>query len=340
MKAFCEEVLHFTEDAAYKGIQAARKAREFPELFEALADGRLNLTAICLLAPHLTLENAAEWIAAATHRRKAEITGWLDRRFPAPQLALAPGQVAAIAAEVIPKQIAVVGGEPVALLEPESLPSPLAPAQVVKTDWMDLRIKARKSKLQYARELASAAFPNGDASLIFDRAIDLFIRHYEKKKFGATARPGKPRPSRNPRHIPAHMRRAVWESGGGQCAIVGDNGKRCGTREFLEFDHIVPLARGGTTTVENLRLVCRAHNQWAADRALGAGFMQKKREERLKAPSHRDDVIKGLRSHGVSARQAPIVVGRSGAPHQPTLEESMRAALKCLGPRKRTISAG
>src|SRR5262249_34945380 len=85
MKDFCEEVLHFTEDEAFRRIQAARKAREFPELFDALADGRLHLTAIGLLAPHLDLENAAELIGAATHRRKSEIKDWLDRRFPVPQ---------------------------------------------------------------------------------------------------------------------------------------------------------------------------------------------------------------------------------------------------------------
>src|SRR5215831_2839362 len=85
MKDFCEEVLHFSEDAAYKRIQAARKAREFPELFAALADGRLHLSAICLLAPYIEVGNAAELIVAATHRGKAEIKDWLDRRFPAPE---------------------------------------------------------------------------------------------------------------------------------------------------------------------------------------------------------------------------------------------------------------
>src|SRR5262249_23245603 len=139
MKDFCEEVLHFTEDEAYKRIQAARKGREIPELFDALSDGRLHLTAICMLAPHLGSENAAELIAAATHRRKSQIKDWLDRRFPAPQLSLAPEQVVAVAREFIPVQVAVAGGEPIALLDvPATQPAPpsvpLAPAQVVRTD--------------------------------------------------------------------------------------------------------------------------------------------------------------------------------------------------------------
>jgi len=44
------------------------------------------------------------------------------------------------------------------------------------------------------------------------------------------------------------------------------------------FDHRGPVARGGEATAENLRLVCRAHNQHGAERSFGAGFMERKRE--------------------------------------------------------------
>ena len=50
-------------------------------------------------------------------------------------------------------------------------------------------------------------------------------------------------------------------------------------RHFLEFDHIEPVARGGASTVENVRLLCRAHNQHAAEQAYGAAFMDSKRGE-------------------------------------------------------------
>jgi 5-methylcytosine-specific restriction endonuclease McrA len=81
MHAYCVDELHLSDDAAYKRIQAARAARQFPLLFEAVAAGRLHLTAVGLLAPHLTPENAEELVDAATHRRKAEIEAWLARRF-------------------------------------------------------------------------------------------------------------------------------------------------------------------------------------------------------------------------------------------------------------------
>src|SRR5439155_17152001 len=82
MHAYCVGELRLSEDAASKRIQAARAARQFPALFDALADGRLHLAAVCLLAPHLTVENGEGLMEAATHRRKAEIEELLARLFP------------------------------------------------------------------------------------------------------------------------------------------------------------------------------------------------------------------------------------------------------------------
>jgi 5-methylcytosine-specific restriction endonuclease McrA len=84
--------------------------------------------------------------------------------------------------------------------------------------------------------------------------------------------------SRNPRHIPNAVRRAVWKRDQGQCAFVSDSGHRCDARIGLELDHLVPVARGGTATADNIRLLCRAHNQYAADRTYGTAFMNGKRE--------------------------------------------------------------
>ena len=80
------------------------------------------------------------------------------------------------------------------------------------------------------------------------------------------------------RYGPAGVRRAVWERDRGQCTFVGSDGKRCQARRFLEFDHIMPVARGGRASVQGMRLRCRAHNQYDADRSFGAHFMAKKRE--------------------------------------------------------------
>jgi hypothetical protein len=77
---------HFSEHAAYKRIHAVRVARRFPVLFAALAEGRIHLTGILLLAPHLTPENVAELLAGATHQTKSGIEQLLVRYFPRPDV--------------------------------------------------------------------------------------------------------------------------------------------------------------------------------------------------------------------------------------------------------------
>ena len=54
MFAYCTEALHLSEGEAYLRIAVARASREHPMLLPMLADGRLHLSGIALLAPHLT----------------------------------------------------------------------------------------------------------------------------------------------------------------------------------------------------------------------------------------------------------------------------------------------
>ena len=65
------------------------------------------------------------------------------------------------------------------------------------------------------------------------------------------------------RSIPAAVRREVWRRDQGCCSYVDRHtGRRCGSRFFLEIDHIVPVARGGGAEPANLRLRCSAHHRF------------------------------------------------------------------------------
>ena len=113
MFSYCVGELHCSEDSAYKRITAARVARRFPAVFFALADGRLHLSAVLLLTPHLTPDTADELLAAAAHKSKAQIERLLAQRFPQPEgqfrigrplftEQLAPGPVGALDASLSP----------------------------------------------------------------------------------------------------------------------------------------------------------------------------------------------------------------------------------------------
>ncbi|PYR55121.1 MAG: hypothetical protein DMF85_20480, partial [Acidobacteria bacterium] len=75
-------------------------------------------------------------------------------------------------------------------------------------------------------------------------------------------------PTSPSRHVPAEVKRKVWERDGGQCAFVGAGG-RCAERSFLEFHHVVPFADGGPSTATNLQLRCRPHNAYEAELRFG-----------------------------------------------------------------------
>jgi len=140
-------------------------------------------------------------------------------------------------------------------------------------------------KLRHAQELLSHQVPSGDIAGVLERALDVLIAGLEKRKFAATDRPrhAQRRPSTNPRYVPADVKRSVWERDGGRCTFVSEGGRRCPARTLLEFDHADPVALGGQATVARMRLRCRAHNQYAAERTFGTEFMRHKREAARRA---------------------------------------------------------
>ena len=73
MFVYCTDVLHLSEHEAYLRIQVARASRHHPMLLTMLEDGRLQLSSIAKLAPHLTKANREALLARATHKTKREI---------------------------------------------------------------------------------------------------------------------------------------------------------------------------------------------------------------------------------------------------------------------------
>jgi 5-methylcytosine-specific restriction endonuclease McrA len=145
-----------------------------------------------------------------------------------------------------------------------------------------------RDKIKQAQELLRHQSPSGDLAIVFERALDLLIAERRKQHFGQVRKPRADRVhssgKSNPRYVPRAVRREVVERDAGQCTFVGAHGRRCSARGHLEFDHVIPFARGGLTTADNLRLRCRSHNVLLAERIYGRDFMQQ-RARRRHAPS-------------------------------------------------------
>ena len=200
MHGYCVDELRLSEDAAYKRIQAARAARQFPELFLALAEGRLHLAGVCLLAPHLTDDNAVELIRSMEGKRKHEIEVLLARRFGRDQEV---SRVRVIPTVSVPATLQLAPGQVEDSTSPDwrsanstSLPphnGQLAPGQVdapqevAERYFLQVTIaKETHDKLRYAQALLSHVLPNREIAPVLDRALDLLITQLEKRKFAAS----------------------------------------------------------------------------------------------------------------------------------------------------------
>ena len=286
--AWCTEVLHFSESSAYHRITAARVARDFPRILDAVRSGELHLSGVRLLAPHLTRENEGKLLERARHRSKRAIEAMLADRAPKPDV---PAQVRRVPAarsalppspegRPAPAFSATVPGassRPVA----SATPQPLGSGRYRVTFTASAETHAQ---LEEARALLRQQIPDGDLAKLFHRALAALLRETRRTKFAACERPRSTSPaateSSKPaaRHIPAAIKRAVVERDLGRCSFVARDGRRCGSRESLEFHHVVPFARARRHRVDEISLRCRAHNRHAAILDYGADHMARFRK--------------------------------------------------------------
>jgi len=345
MHLYCESVLGLSQDSAYKRIQVARAARVFPPILEALEDGGLHLTGANLLAPYLTVGNAGDLIAASAGKTKWDIQRLLADRFPSseslPLIESAPSERADTSALAEPSSSDVSVKELSCQLAPAQVPECSIATKIVPSAPQRFSVhlsfgQEMLDDLRHAQHLLGHS-ASSDTVAVIHRGLKSLIRELEKRKFAAADRPRARAEgaSANPQSIPAQVMREVWARDGGRCTFVGDRGTRCPARAGLEFDHVQPVALGGPSTTANLRLLCRAHNQYAAEQVFGADHMKAKREEAMRERKQQtDQVMRSMRRLGFTAdeaRQAATHASEAGG----ILETQVRAALSYLVPPRR-----
>jgi hypothetical protein len=314
--AYCTQVLHFSEHAAYHRIETARAARYFTVILDLIADGSVTTTAVALLRPHLTLENHERLLGAARHKSKrevehqvaclaprAEVTS-LVRRVPearpgtqpgmqsvlghatAPSSALAPGLLASLAP--------AMRETPAPLLAPAPAPAPPRPRiEPLGSDRYLLRVTlsaAAHANLRRAQGLISHPVPSGDPAVVVERALALFVDHLERQRAAIARRPRKlamPRATTaGSRYICAAVRREVWTRDGRRCAFAGPHGRSTETAR-LEFHHIVPLLEAAPQRLTTSRSDAGRTTSMRANSASESGIPM---SARVIAPGSRDSV--------------------------------------------------
>jgi hypothetical protein len=278
---YCTQVLRLSEHAAYGRIAAARASRRWPAILPLLAAGEINLTTVVLLGPHLTEENHDAMLEASRDKSKSEIERLIAALQPQPAIASsvrrlpnpAPlramsldrsrGTAPTVTAAAVPQRVAEA-------TSPRPVMAPLAPDRYLIKVTVSA---AAHANLKCAQDLLRHSIPTGEPAVIVERALAALVAQLEKARLARVGKPKTPRPAGRARpadrvkasdrvttrHVPAAVRRSVWQRDGGRCAFVGTEG-RCGETGFLEFHHLQPFADRGPTTAKNLSLRCRAHN--------------------------------------------------------------------------------
>jgi hypothetical protein len=329
MFAYCTAVLHFSESAAYHRITAARAARRIPALLEKLQAGEIHLSGVGVLAPHLTPENHLELLARARYKSKREIEELVAELRPRPsapssvrRLPILAPRAPAAPPPPLPPQIPQQGARTELPSSPRgelAFPTSKAPAAPRPEPLGRERFRVQftvsretREKLAELQALLRHEIPDGDIGRIVDRALGLLLEEVKRRKFAATSRPrtrngfGDGFPSR---HVPAEIRRTVVAREGGRCRFVSPSGRRCESRELIEFHHRIPWGHLRAHSADGIELRCRAHNQYEAELVFGAAHMERCRRESHEGMTLEDELAPaGVRlpdDDGGGARECP-----------------------------------
>ena len=153
--------------------------------------------------------------------------------------------------------------------------------------------------IERAKALLARSTPGKSLGDLHLDAMRLLVASLEKEKFAVPEPTRRRGPKRTPsetgregtseatmpptgrprnRHIPAAVRRAVYERDGARCTYVDDRGERCRETHDLELHHRQPFGLRGAHTIANLTLHCRAHNSLAAEVDFGRTHMTERQQ--------------------------------------------------------------
>lgn len=267
---YCRKALGLTEHESLNRIEAARAIRQHPMLLEKFRTGTVSLTAIRLLAPHLTPSNVDTLVASAAGLTTEGIRMLIAKLHPQPPVPSvirklheptpAPLVTTAPPERSAPKPDAPAAervGPPPASRRP--IVAPLSEAHYKLQVTISSMARQRLSEIQ---DLMRHRLPSGDPAAIVEHALEVLHAELLKQKAAQVARPrsAKHASDAKGRYIPASVKRAVWRRDQGRCVFVAGGGQKCESTSGLEFHHLQPYATGGQASATNIELRCHAHN--------------------------------------------------------------------------------
>lgn len=124
-----------------------------------------------------------------------------------------------------------------------------------KQDFLTLKLKYEmQNKFNKIRNEFKNNYSNEDLiEILVDEKLRNYTVHRTSQRYG--------------RYISKAMKAEVFDRAKHCCEFEG-----CRERKNLQIDHIIPFAKGGLNTKENLRVLCSAHNQYERIKVFGKNY--------------------------------------------------------------------
>lgn len=271
MYSYLTKGLGYSESSAYRRLQSARLLRKVPEIAVKIEEGKLNLSQLTQVqkslreqtpseSQSLTPSATLEVLEKIENKSAFETERVLASEFNRPvqvhesvrpqkddsvriELTFTKKQFADLEqAKSLLSHVCHEGNwsEVISQLAKEFNRKKLSPAKVTKVTMGNVEknndlTETQTEKLQIKRKHLTQSFAT--------------MKSQEAKR---------PR-----QYISIEIKRALFKKSNGCCEFTDQKtGKRCDSKYQLQIDHIHPWSLGGTNQIENLRLLCRMHNNF------------------------------------------------------------------------------
>jgi hypothetical protein len=242
---YVHKALGYSEAQTSDRVNAMRVMVKVPEIKTGLEQGKLTLTSTAKLASY-------------ANREKLE-----------------PDQMLGLLTQVIGKSSREV--EKVLISHSLGTRTPIRDTiRTVSPTLTRVTIEVTDEFMQMVTEVKNIqGHPGMNYQEVFALAMKALLKQHSKKLTKKVARDGKRNIStKRSRYISVYTKQSILNRSQGRCEFTDPRTqRRCESRSKLQLDHIWPFAKGGKSTLENLRHLCPAHNSYAAIQEYGLNKM-------------------------------------------------------------------
>lgn len=235
---YCVRELGFSDAQAYQRIQAMRALKDLPELKPLIESGALSVSSVSKVQTHLRQEKRlGKSLAKPARIELFQAMKNCSSREVDRKLVESKGEKPRAKLVLdMDEELAGLWNQVKNLAAHRSQGNEAQVLKILTKEWLKRNDPAREVRPQKRQP---------DAASLTRKTVNV----HDDSRRGRTP-------------IPAPLRRKIWIRDQGHCT-------RCKSQHALEIDHIHPVALGGKNAPENLRLLCRSCNRFAAIQIFG-----------------------------------------------------------------------